>query len=634
MGSPASRSGRTTSTPATTRSPPDAPGATSTRCSAARPSSRRCCCTAPAHGRRRRRGRGRHGALRRADRRRRLRLDGARGRPDRAPRSCSASTSSHESAPRRRSCTGSPPSTRRSASPASCSTGPARPGTWARSGRRSRPPACRCSACCPRDARRRGALAPPRSRARPRAREAAAAVAGSPTQVADHVDLDAVLAIARSAPGSTPTPGTRPTSAVRRPTRSPAPRPSWPSQRGPPSPSGMPRPRSCCAPPASSRWTSTRSTDRACPGTAASYIGGGFPEVHAESSAPTPPALGPACGRGGRAAHGRRVRAACSTSASRSTACRWSARSPADRDDGAAPDDRLTHGDRHDRLGARGVGSHGSPDTSSTAPPACPRPTPVAGSRGIRPRGGCSTAWPTASHSTRRARAALRSTRPTCTPTGRDILSWHDDSLPRCTFGPECACGGGHGMTDDLHHHGDQDTAPGLVDLAVNVRLPGPPPWIAEAIVRTVARPRQLSRPARGQPGHRPATRCARGVGAADVGWGRGLHPHRPRRHRGRAVGRAPAVHRAGGGSRQRGTAGASPPARRRRRLRARPCCVCGGGRRRDLRPARRRQPHEPNRGAAPPLRPARVAAAGARARRRRGLHGCRARRERVDRRR
>jgi len=42
-------------------------------------------------------------------------------------------------------------------------------------------------------------------------------------------------------------------------------------------------------------------------------------------------------------------------------------------------------------------------------------------------------------------------------------------------------------MTDDLHHHGDQDTAPGLADLAVNVRLPGPPPWIAEAIVRTVA---------------------------------------------------------------------------------------------------------------------------------------------------
>jgi histidinol-phosphate/aromatic aminotransferase/cobyric acid decarboxylase-like protein len=42
-------------------------------------------------------------------------------------------------------------------------------------------------------------------------------------------------------------------------------------------------------------------------------------------------------------------------------------------------------------------------------------------------------------------------------------------------------------MTVDLHHHGDQDTASGLVDLAVNVRLSGPPPWIAEEIVRTVS---------------------------------------------------------------------------------------------------------------------------------------------------
>ena len=42
-------------------------------------------------------------------------------------------------------------------------------------------------------------------------------------------------------------------------------------------------------------------------------------------------------------------------------------------------------------------------------------------------------------------------------------------------------------MTVDLHHHGDRDTASGLVDLAVNVRLPGPPPWIAEAVIRTVS---------------------------------------------------------------------------------------------------------------------------------------------------
>jgi histidinol-phosphate/aromatic aminotransferase/cobyric acid decarboxylase-like protein len=34
----------------------------------------------------------------------------------------------------------------------------------------------------------------------------------------------------------------------------------------------------------------------------------------------------------------------------------------------------------------------------------------------------------------------------------------------------------------DLHHHGDRDTAPGLVDLAVNVRLPAPPPWLADVV--------------------------------------------------------------------------------------------------------------------------------------------------------
>ena len=40
----------------------------------------------------------------------------------------------------------------------------------------------------------------------------------------------------------------------------------------------------------------------------------------------------------------------------------------------------------------------------------------------------------------------------------------------------------------DLHHHGDRDAAPGLVDLAVNVRLPGPPDWLAAAIAATPCR--------------------------------------------------------------------------------------------------------------------------------------------------
>jgi cobyrinic acid a,c-diamide synthase len=38
----------------------------------------------------------------------------------------------------------------------------------------------------------------------------------------------------------------------------------------------------------------------------------------------------------------------------------------------------------------------------------------------------------------------------------------------------------------DLQHHGDHDLAPGLVDLAVNVMLPGPPAWLADRIVPTV----------------------------------------------------------------------------------------------------------------------------------------------------
>lgn len=37
----------------------------------------------------------------------------------------------------------------------------------------------------------------------------------------------------------------------------------------------------------------------------------------------------------------------------------------------------------------------------------------------------------------------------------------------------------------DLHHHGDHDTAPDLIDLAVNVLLPGPPDWLADVITAT-----------------------------------------------------------------------------------------------------------------------------------------------------
>jgi histidinol-phosphate aminotransferase len=36
--------------------------------------------------------------------------------------------------------------------------------------------------------------------------------------------------------------------------------------------------------------------------------------------------------------------------------------------------------------------------------------------------------------------------------------------------------------TADLHHHGDAELAPGLVDLAVNVRAGTPPPWLRAAL--------------------------------------------------------------------------------------------------------------------------------------------------------
>jgi len=39
----------------------------------------------------------------------------------------------------------------------------------------------------------------------------------------------------------------------------------------------------------------------------------------------------------------------------------------------------------------------------------------------------------------------------------------------------------------DLSFHGDQEVGPGLVDLAVNVRLRTPPPWLAEVLRESIA---------------------------------------------------------------------------------------------------------------------------------------------------
>ena len=40
--------------------------------------------------------------------------------------------------------------------------------------------------------------------------------------------------------------------------------------------------------------------------------------------------------------------------------------------------------------------------------------------------------------------------------------------------------------THDLRHHGDRDVAAGLIDLAVNVRLPRPPDWLHERLVQSL----------------------------------------------------------------------------------------------------------------------------------------------------
>ncbi|RKS73791.1 uroporphyrin-III C-methyltransferase [Motilibacter peucedani] len=42
-------------------------------------------------------------------------------------------------------------------------------------------------------------------------------------------------------------------------------------------------------------------------------------------------------------------------------------------------------------------------------------------------------------------------------------------------------------MAEDLRHHGDSDAVPGLVDLAVNVRSGGPPPWLRDRLVASLA---------------------------------------------------------------------------------------------------------------------------------------------------
>ena len=134
---------------------------------------------------RRRRHRGRHGPLRRAHRRRRLRLDRARRDPH--PHAGRARPRRQPHDPHRRRDRPRPRDlrARRSTWPGSCSTRRRRAGTCARSGRRSRPPASRCSACCRATTRHRGTVPPPRARAGRRARGGRPAVGSLAELVAE-----------------------------------------------------------------------------------------------------------------------------------------------------------------------------------------------------------------------------------------------------------------------------------------------------------------------------------------------------------------------------------------------------------------------------------------------------------------
>src|SRR3954465_5259607 len=78
----------------------------------------------------------------------------------------------------------------------------------------------------------------------------------------------------------------------------------------------------------------------------------------------------------------------------------------------------------------------------------------------------------------------------------------------------------------DLRHHGDAELAPGLVDLAVNVRAGPPPPWLRallhEALDRSAAYPaapppRPPRAPAPGARRTRAAVAAAHGRDPSEV---------------------------------------------------------------------------------------------------------------------
>ncbi len=169
----------------------------------------------------------------------------------------------------------------------------------------------------------------------------------------------------------------------------------------------------------------------------------------------------------------------------------------------------------------------------------------------------------------------------------------------------------------DLHHHGDREAAAGLVDLAVNVH-PGPrPAWLDTALRASFD---DLARyPDAGPARAALAARHRRRVrgGAADRRWRRGVHAGGPDAVLDPPGGGAPAVHRARSRPRGRRPRRHARAAATRGRLPARRRAGARG-----RRPRRRGQPDQPDRGAAPAVRDRVAAAARTRRGGRRGVHG------------
>jgi histidinol-phosphate aminotransferase len=115
-----------------------------------------------------------------------------------------------------------------------------------------------------------------------------------------------------------------------------------------------------------------------------------------------------------------------------------------------------------------------------------------------------------------------------------DGASRSSESVPAAAATPSAAADGAS-ADFDLRHHGDQETAAGLVDLAVNVRVPEPPRWLLDHVAASLNGLAAYPDPARataavaarhGRPAH--DVLLTAGAAEAFVLFARALNPVRP----------------------------------------------------------------------------------------------------------